>query len=275
MPSPLKLGMMVALTDDVEASFRALVDLGLESCQLCSWEPAQMTEAAAANVREACARTGIEVSTFWAGHTGKTVWNFLEGPATIGLVPEATRRHRLEELKRGSDFTAMLGVPSMATHVGFIDEDPHSRAYMELVPTLRELAQHCADHGHDFLFETGQETPVTLLRTIQDVGTDNLGINLDPANLILYGKANPVDALDVIGTYVRGVHAKDGFYPTDGRELGREVALGEGKVDFPTLIARLRELEYRWPITIEREISGPQQTEDVKKAIALLRPLVA
>ena len=275
MSTALKLGLIVGLTDDVESRFKALADLGLETCQLCCWEPDIMTAELAAKVREASRTTGIEVSTFWAGHTGRTVWNFLEGPATIGLVPEATRSARLAELKIGSDFAAMIAAPSMATHVGFIDENPNSRGYGELIPVLTELARQCADQGHDFLFETGQETPVTLLRAIEDIGTSNLGINLDPANLILYGKANPIDALEVIGSYVRGVHAKDGLYPTNGRELGKEVPLGEGKVDFPRLIRGLRDLGYRWPITIEREIAGPQQTVDIKQAIDVLRPLVA
>ena len=134
----------------------------------------------------------------------------------------------------------------------------------------RTVAERCAQNEQYFLFETGQETPVTLLRTMHDVGLDNLGINLDPANLILYGKANPVDALGVIGKYVRDVHAKDGCYPTDGRMLGKETPLGEGMVNFPALIKGLQTLGYDGAITIEREISGEQQIADIIKAKALL-----
>jgi L-ribulose-5-phosphate 3-epimerase len=113
-----------------------------------------------------------------------------------------------------------------------------------------------------------------LLRTIRDVGLDNLGVNLDTANLILYGKGNPVDALDVIGKYVRGLHAKDGMFPTDPDHLGEEVAIGRGKVDFPALIRRLKQLNYDGPITIEREIEGPQQTEDIFKSKQYLEKLI-
>ena len=125
-----------------------------------------------------------------------------------------------------------------------------------------------------FRFETGQETPITLLRTIHDIGTDNLGINLDPANLLMYGKANPVDALDVFGQYVRGVHAKDGEYPTNGRQLGVEKPLGEGRVNFPALLAKLKTLGFCGALTIEREISGPQQIADIQKAKAMLAALL-
>jgi L-ribulose-5-phosphate 3-epimerase len=274
MASNIDLGLIVSLTQDVEASLRTVADLGLQTCQLNCWAPATLDDGLAARTRDAVKSTGIRISSYWAGHTGKTVWNFIEGPPTIGLVPIATRAARLVELKQGADFAAKINAPSVTTHVGFIDENPNSPDYAALVETLSDLALHCKNLGMLFCFETGQETPVTLLRTIEDVGTGNLGINLDPANLILYGKANPVDALDVFGTFVRGVHAKDGLYPTNGRELGSEVALGEGKVDFPTLIGRLRSLGYNDTITIEREISGGQQVADIKLAMERLRPLL-
>ncbi|MBO5842288.1 MAG: sugar phosphate isomerase/epimerase, partial [Clostridia bacterium] len=158
----------------------------------------------------------------------------------------------------------------IATHVGFIPEDPNTELYAEVVQAVRTVAERCAQNEQYFLFETGQETPVTLLRTMLDVGLDNLGVNLDPSNLIMYGKANPVDALGVIGKYVRDVHAKDGCYPTDGRTLGREMPLGEGLVNFPALIKGLQALGYDGAITIEREISGEQQIADIMKAKALL-----
>ena len=124
--------------------------------------------------------------------------------------------------------------------------------------------------GQAFLFETGQETPVTLLRTIEDIGCDNVGVNLDTANVILYGKANPVDALDVFGKYVRGVHCKDGLYPTNGRELGKEVKIGSGKANLREVIRKLHKLGYAGTLTIEREIEGAQQDADILEARELL-----
>ncbi len=274
MADKLKLGLIVPLNERVADELQKVADLGLQTCQLSCWAPHTLNEGLADKVKAASRATGVTVSSYWAGHTGKTVWDFLEGPATIGLAPAATRTERLEQLKQGSDFAAMIDAPSITTHVGFIDEDPNSAAYTRLVETLRELALHCEKYGQAFCFETGQETPVTLLRTIEDVGTSNLGINLDPANLILYGKANPVDALDVFGQYVRGMHAKDGLYPTNGRELGKEVPLGAGKVNFPVLIPKLLAMGYTQPITIEREISGDQQIQDIKQGVALLRGLL-
>jgi len=190
------------------------------------------------------------------------------------LVPPAYRFERIEALKTGADFALKIGVKDVVTHVGFIPENPVDPEYLGVVNAVRYVAEHCKRNGQYFLFETGQETPVTLKRIIQDVGLDNLGINLDPANLLLYGRANPVDALDVFGEYVRGVHAKDGQYPTDGRNLGEEKPLGQGRVNFPLLIERLKQLSYKGAITIEREISGEQQIKDIQDAKEMLEKLI-
>ena len=106
------------------------------------------------------------------------------------------------------------------------------------------------------------------------VGTGNLGVNLDPANLILYGKGNPIDALDVFGGHVRNVHAKDGMYPTDPMKLGREVKVGEGRVRFPEFVKRLGEVGFTGEFIIEREISGEQQKRDIADTVEYLKKLV-
>lgn len=113
-----------------------------------------------------------------------------------------------------------------------------------------------------------------MLRCFEKVDCDNLGVNLDTANVILYGKANPVDSLDVFGKYVRNIHAKDGFYPTNGHNLGEEVRLGDGKANFPELFKKLHELGYDRYVTIEREIEGDQQNEDILYAKNYLEKII-
>lgn len=270
----LKLGTMMSLVHGPEEEFRKINELGLPTCQVSCWDPAYYTDEMVDRLLQASEKFSVQPSTLWAGTPGYKVWNLVDGPRTIGLVPEWGRAMRLQALKDGADFAKKIGVPSITTHVGFIPEDPNDPRYDGTIDALKEIAMYCGERGLQFWFETGQETPVTLLRAIEDIGTDNLGINLDPANLLLYGKANPVDAVDVFGRYVRGVHAKDGEYPTDGRHLGKEKALGEGRVDFPRLIPKLKALGFQGALTIEREISGPQQIEDIKRAIALLEPLL-
>ncbi len=272
----MKLGVLVNLNQqsDIAQKIKEVHEMGFSSCQISCWDPACYTDLYAERIRAALGEYGVSVSTFWAGWTGKGVWNFYDGPATLGIVPEYARFQRILELKAGSDFAKKIGAGQVATHAGFLPENPCAENYRGVVCALREVAEHCKNNGQYFLFETGQETPVALCRVIEDIGLDNLGVNLDPANLILYGKANPVDALDTLGKYVRDVHGKDGLYPTDGHALGKETPLGEGRVNYPAFVARLKEIGYDGPITIEREISGDQQKKDIVAGKALLESLI-
>ncbi|MDP4152546.1 MAG: sugar phosphate isomerase/epimerase [Bacillota bacterium] len=272
----MKLGVIVRARSTVElaSEFKKAIDMGFETCQLVIWEEQLLTEEFAQKVISAKNETGIDITAFWCGWQKPVTWNFYEGQATLGLIPTAYRHARTQMLLKGSDFAKLIGVNNLVTHVGFMPENPLSEEYSGTIVALKLIVKHCKDNGQNFLFETGQETPITLKRAIQDIGMDNVGINLDPANLLLYGKANPVDSLDVFGEYVMGVHAKDGEYPTDGRSLGQEKPLGEGRVNFPALISKLKQIGYDGPLTIEREISGDKQIEDIIKAKKLLEALI-
>ena len=173
-----------------------------------------------------------------------------------------------------TDYAKRLGVKQIASHFGYLYENPMHEDYQALIAAIRDVAEYCKANGQKLLFETGQETPVTLRRVIEDVGTGNLGINLDPANLILYGKGNPIDALDVFGQYVRDIHAKDGKYPTNGHDLGEETVVGKGKVNFPLFIERLKEIGYNGTLIIEREIWGEQQIKDINDTKIYLEELI-
>ncbi|MFV0240966.1 MAG: sugar phosphate isomerase/epimerase family protein, partial [Lacrimispora sphenoides] len=201
-----------------------------------------------------------------------------DGQLTLGRGPAAFSCDRMKRLEKGMDDAAMIHVRDVATHVGYMPENPYDPHYQGVLTCLKALVKQCKKNQQNFLFETGQETPVTLKRAIQDIekdtGKGNVGINLDPANLIMYGKANPVDALEVFGEYVMGIHGKDGKYPTDGHMLGEEVPLGDGKVNYPAFVAKLKEIGYAGDITIEREISGEEQKKDILKAKNLLEKLI-
>ena len=271
----MRLGILINLRPDVEESFRQLKEIGLSGCQLCCWDTSLFTESIAFKVREITEKLGVKISSFWCGWPGPKVWDFYEGCLTLGLGPAEYRYVRSEALKRGSDFAKLLGVDQLITHAGFIPENPLDPVFTGMVAALRDIVGHCEKNGQKFLFETGQETPVTLLRVIEELGKKNVGVNLDPANLLMYGKANPIDALDILGPYIYDIHAKDGEYPVNGRKLGEEKVLGQGRVNFPHFIARLKDFGYDGPITIEREISGEKQKKDILEAIKLLEPLIS
>jgi len=271
----MEVGVLSSPRADGSNPFEVIANYGVRATQLCNWDAGYWTEPNAQAVREFSRQTGVRVAAVWAGYSGPKVWNFIEGPATLGLVPPRYRKKRVGELKAAADFAAWCGAPAIITHCGFIPENPDDRLYAGTCAAIEEVAARCHERGIGFWFETGQETPVVLLRVIEDIGLPNFGINLDTANVILYGKANPVDALDVFGSHVRNLHAKDGTYPTDGRDLGQEVAIGQGKVDFYRLFRKLYGLGFDGEVVIEREISGPQQAADIKKSVGYLRRQIA
>jgi L-ribulose-5-phosphate 3-epimerase len=269
-----RLGVVTSASTagEVDAAIARVHEFGLPTCQFGAGE--QPDVKLAAPLKEALARYGVEATAVMTLGPGKMVWDFAEGPSTIGLVPRGTRAARMDALKRASDLAHLCGIRAVHTHCGFLPEVPTDPLYTEAVSAIRDVASHCRGNGQTFLMETGQESPITLLRAIQDAGLDNLGVNLDTANLILYGKGEPVGALDVIGKYVRGLHAKDGLYPTDPSRLGTEVPIGKGRVDFPEVMRRLRALNYSGPITIEREIEGPRQQADIRASKEYLQRLI-
>jgi len=271
----MQLGVFARLEAEPDMMIANVRGLGFPTCQVSCGNVNLLDHDYAEQVRAIAAQNDVTMTTLWAGSRGHNVWDFLQGPVTIGLVPPDRRAEVLQRLKQAADFARVLGVPSITSHVGFIPENPSDPLYPGVLAALQEISLYCQARGLGFWFETGQETPITLLRALEDIGTENVGINLDPANLLMYGKANPVDALDTFGRYVRGVHAKDGEYPTNGRKLGVEKPLGEGRVDFPRLLAKLKALGYDGALTIEREISGPQQIEDIKQGKRFLEQLLA
>jgi L-ribulose-5-phosphate 3-epimerase len=268
----MRLGIIIGMGKDPDAALKKVKELGLPTCQASTED---FSDAMLAKMKAAIEKYGIEVTAINSSGPGPHMYDFYHGPETIGIVPVKYRRVRIDHFKRASDFAKKLNIPAFHTHFGFIPEDPNDPNYPGVVKALREVATHIKGNGQMMLYETGQETPITMLRAIEDAAVDSQFVNLDTANLILYGKGNPVDALDVVGKLVRGTHCKDGLFPTDPKKLGEEVPIGQGKADFPKVIARLKQLGYTGPLTIEREISGPQQMADIKKEKVYLERLLA
>ncbi len=260
----MKLGIITGVDiDNVEEKFARVQKMGFSTCQLGSGVLKEVDYALVEKIKEACAKYNVTISAVIGGWSAPGSWDFVDGPITLGIVPSAYRSNRLNELKVAIDFASALNVPDLNTHIGFVPENLNDQNYKETVAAVKYLCYYANHKNVYFCMETGQETPITLLRLIKDTGAENIGINLDPANLLMYGKANPVDALDIIGKYVRGVHIKDGDYPTNPYELGEEKPVSKGRVDFFAFLSKLKEYGYDGALTIEREISGSKQEEDI------------
>jgi L-ribulose-5-phosphate 3-epimerase len=274
--SIMPLGLLITPAEGPEQTIKRVHDLGLPTCFLSlDAYIGKFTPQLADQFKGLLEKYSVTCTTVEVVGPPPLVWDFMQGPSTIGLVPRATRAARIDALRQASDFAKLLGVHQVQTHCGFIPENPADPLYKETVAAIREVAQYCAKNDQRFLMETGQETPTTMSRAIRDVNMPNLGVGLDTANLILYGKANPVDAVSILGKHVHAVHAKDGRWPTDPDKLGEEVLIGTGLVDFRKVFEGLRKAGYTGAITIERETNGPQQIADVRHEKEYLQKVLA
>jgi sugar phosphate isomerase/epimerase len=224
-----------------------------------------------------CKEAGIRVTAVFGGFDGESYADIATTTRTVGLVPESTRADRVREMKDISDFAKTLGCDTVALHIGFVPPDRRGASYQNLVDATRDLLDHVAANGQQLNLETGQEAADHLLEFIGDVGRRNLFINFDPANMILYGTGDPIEALHKVGSHVRSVHCKDATWAAAdrGKQWGREVPLGEGDVNIETYLHTLREIGYDGPLTIEREIPNDpaQQKKDIGHAVRLLEGL--
>lgn len=276
---PLALGVMTSVgANSPYEALRRVADMGFSTCQLGN--PPQeyvygpRAEELTAELRQAVADTGVTITAVFIMYDGH-IWDLLGGPSTIGLVPVATRGERVVHACRMSNWAREAGIDAVTSHMGFIPEWADDPAYPSFLATMKAFCEFVRANGQTFAFETGQESAAALKRTIEDIGLDNVGVNLDPANLLLYGKDRPLDAVDKIGKYVLNTHCKDGLWPKLGGALGEEVPLGEGEVNIRELIPKLYRAGYRGPLTIEREIEGDKQNEDIVRAKALLEEIRA
>lgn len=270
----MKYGTLVRLASVEEArgKFEVLRENGMDACQLV-YKPETYHEAEADLIRQAAEDNGIEISAFFAGFRDTyTAWDSYYDFINSGINSPVFGADRTAYLLSALPFIQRLGVTDVIIHGGYIPNNPFEAGYTSMAAAVALLARHLKERGMNLLFETGQESPVTLLRLIRDVGYDNLFVNFDTGNLILYGFGNPVDALTTFGKYVRNTHFKDGLPPT-APGLGREVRIGTGNVDFPKVVKLLKELNYDRCIIIEREITGKQQMEDIGAAVAYIRSL--
>ncbi len=261
------IGVFASIDAGLGVRFDVAQSLGVPTAHLHSPHSQSRTKERAAEFSRQLADIGLRVTVVFAGFEGESYADIPTVERTVGLVPLETRRERAAELKEIADFAKLLGVSAVGVHIGFVPHDHTSANYRDVLAVAREACDHVAANGQTLHLETGQEPADVLLRFLQDVERDNLFVNFDPANMILYGCGEPLPALRTLGRYVRSIHCKDATWSDQpGVTWGREVPLGEGHVDFPAYLRTLAEIGYTGPLTIEREI--PQEPERQKTEIA-------
>ncbi len=192
---------------------------------------------------------------------------------TGGLVPDETWDDNWANILKIVPVADELGLKRVSFHAGFIPEDRADPRYDALLIRIRKVADVFHGKGIELLFETGQETADDLLRFLDDLEQPGVGVNFDPANMILYDKGDPVEALRKLMPHVKQVHIKDAKRTTTPGEWGTEVVVGTGEVDWPGFVAALREGNYGGDLLIERE-AGDQRMADVRAAAEHIRSLI-
>ena len=271
----MKVGLFIDISKDFESEIRHAKELGFSSGQLAVWNMDLYTEKTASELKALLNELDFTVTDLWCGWSEPIIWKYPHKFSVLGLVPKEYRAQRLEELKMGGRFAHMLGIKNIITHTGFIPDDPAAEEHIGVVTALNELCTELAERGQSFSFETGQELPLTLNIVINEIGLDNVGVNFDPANLISGGRGNPNDAMDLLGCRIFGMHAKDAVPAKFGEVGGKQVRIGEGKVDFERLLRQLKDLGYTGDIVIEHEMhNNPDRDGDILNSKAYLEALI-
>jgi sugar phosphate isomerase/epimerase len=281
----MEIGLMFWGEKNPRKSMQAVKSLGIPSGHL-GFAGHVPLAGAAAEWKAAAEQEQFAVTTVFAAYEGESYADIPTVQRTVGFIPPATREAREARTREVIDTAAAIGVPSFACHIGFVPEERSDPDYVAVREIVRRICDYAAQHKMSFALETGQERAPVLMEFIQDVGRDNLLINFDPANLILYGTGDPIEALDVLAPLVVSVHCKDGNWPPAGvpGALGTEMPLGQGAVGMDRFIAKLKQIGYRGPLTIEREVAldqemddrhkeGLSHLQDIRDAVALLKRL--
>ncbi|MCH9656301.1 MAG: sugar phosphate isomerase/epimerase [Planctomycetes bacterium] len=272
------IGVFASVDAGLGVHLDVVQELGIPTIQVHAPHKQTRTPEAAQEFLDRCNAAGIQITCVFGGFDGESYADIPTTKKTVGLVPLETRAARVEEMKEISDFARLLGCHTVALHIGFVPEDRNSEDYKALVTETQHLLDYVKVNSQVLNLETGQESADHLLDFISDVARDNLKINFDPANMILYGTGDPIAALQRVGHLVASVHCKDATWAPEGKrgiDWGAEVPLGEGDVGMATYLRALNDIEYTGPLTIEREIpeDREQQKADIGKAVDLLDEL--
>lgn len=272
------IGVFTSVDAGLGVHLEVAQELGVPTVQIHAPHQQTRTAKTADAFLKKCEAAGITVTAVFGGFDGESYADIPTTIRTVGLVPRETRAARLAEMTEISDFAKLLGCRTIALHLGFVPADRQGTDYRDVVNCTRDLLDHAAGNGQQLNLETGQEGADHLLDFIHDVARDNLFINFDPANMILYGSGEPIDALRKVGKFVRSVHCKDARWAAPekrGKEWGTEVPLGEGDVGMENYLRTLKEIGYTGPLTIEREIphDRARQKADIGTAINVLTEL--
>jgi sugar phosphate isomerase/epimerase len=220
-------------------------------------------------LRAACKKAKLEILSGMMAMQGEDYTTLASIQLTGGVRPDKHWKQNLETARAAAALAKELELPLVTFHAGFLSESRSDPERTKMTERLRILADVFHEHKLELGLETGQESADTLVEVLGRLDKPNVGVNFDPANMILYGKGEPVAALKRLGHDVLQAHVKDARASHKKGRWGSEVVVGTGEVDWPAFLALVRALPQTVDLMIERE-AGETRVEDIKKARALL-----
>ena len=271
----MQIGTLLRCAHIDERRIAFFNEIGLDCIQIAGVMEEHLAPTAEARQKsdalfELFGKYNIAVPTMFLSYPNQNWKNPKEG---IGIVPAHTRSDRMLISCRLMEWCKRYDINSVTCHVGFVPEEKNE-FYDRFILDMQQLARFAAAMGQEFLFETGTETAVHLKQTIDDINEPNVGVNFDPANLLIYNNGDPAGVVDLLGDKIKVVHCKDSNPPAEGAVMGKETVLGQGSTNFAVLLKRIIDGGFNGPLIIEREIlPGPEQEQDIKDAVALIKSI--
>jgi L-ribulose-5-phosphate 3-epimerase len=247
-----------------EQLFEYLRAIGIPRLQ-CALDPLRDNPSVWGKFGDQCARNHIALVSGMFGTVGEDYSTLESIRRTGGLVPDATWEENWKNIQTTAQIAQRLGMKLVSFHAGFLPHEESDPAYAKLRDRIRRVADVFAGAKIDLAFETGQETAGTLRSFLEKLERPNVGVNFDPANMILYDKGNPIEALRTLGPWIRQVHIKDAIATRQPGTWGEEVVTGSGQVDWKAFFAALEEVKFAGYCSIERE-AGTQRVKDIQAA---------
>jgi L-ribulose-5-phosphate 3-epimerase len=270
MSSSLPVGDRLAVCswslqpESPEALLAHLKTIGISKVQI-ALDPIRENPDTWGKYGELCSQSGISQVSGMMVTAGEDYSTMEAIKETGGVVPDATWPENLANFKENIVVAKDLGLKLITFHAGFLPHETSDPAFVKLMNRIRQIGELFGENGIDLGFETGQETADTLKDFLDQLALPNVGVNFDPANMILYDKGDPIEALKVLAPYLKQCHIKDATRTTVPGQWGEEVQSGTGQVDWKEFFATLDQLGYEGTFAIERE-AGEQRVEDILAA---------
>ena len=241
-----------------------LQETGISRVQL-ALDPLREESAVWGETEAILKQAGIEIISGMFGCVGEDYSTLDTIRQTGGIAPDATWDENLENIHATVEIATQLGLKLVTFHAGFVPHDPADPDFAKMVDRLKTVAEIFAAADISVGLETGQETAAGLAALLETLQQPNVIVNFDPANMLLYGKDDPIEAVRVLAPWIQQVHVKDANASATPGTWGEEVAVGNGQVDWSAFFATLAEIHFTGDIVIERE-AGEQRIADIRAA---------